>query len=259
MKKFKSLIFLLLAINVFALADNDVNSKKLEKIFNNIAENKNTDKNFRIVNDLLAKRNKELKDLRLQSDYIITPEYNEWQIFFSGFYNHSNRNSKNSSVPYVLNEENTIKSINLGKTITVRSVNDVSLNPEINIQSKVIAEAPHIVIPNINLPNLNVTAPTLNVNPNVVSPNININTNINIPTAVLAPITVVSFGLPYFASDNASLSHVFNSQPVAGYSQTLTAGGIQESIITLYGWELEKAQQKEILQELLTMIIQLQE
>ena len=30
MKKFKSLIFLLLAINVFALADNDVNSKKLE-------------------------------------------------------------------------------------------------------------------------------------------------------------------------------------------------------------------------------------
>ena len=78
MKKFKSLIFLLLAINVFALADNDVNSKKLEKIFNNIAENKNTDKNFRIVNDLLAKRNKELKDLRLQSDYIITPEYNEW-------------------------------------------------------------------------------------------------------------------------------------------------------------------------------------
>ena len=259
MKKFKSLIFLLLAINVFALADNEVSTKQLEKIYKNVTENKNTDKNFEIVNDLLAKRNKELKDLRLQSDYIVTPEYNEWQIFFTGFYNHSNRNSKNSTVPYVLNEENTIKSINLGKTITVRSVNDVSLNPEINIQSKVVAEAPHIVIPNINLPNLNVTAPTLNVNPNVVSPNININTNINIPTAVLAPITVVSFGLPYFASDNASLSHVFNSQAVAGYSQTLTAGGIQESIITLYGWELEKAQQKEILQELLTMIIQLQE
>ena len=111
MKKFKSLIFLILAINVFALADNDVNSKKLEKIFNNIAENKNTDKNFKIVNDLLAQRNKELKDLRLQSDYIIKPEYNEWQIFFTGFYNHSNRNSKNSTVPYVLSEENTIKSI----------------------------------------------------------------------------------------------------------------------------------------------------
>ena len=235
MKKFKSLIFLLLAINVFALADNDVNSKKLEKIFNNIAENKNTDKNFRIVNDLLAKRNKELKDLRLQSDYIVTPEYNEWQIFFTGFYNHSNRNSKNSTVPYVLNEENTIKSINLGKTITVREVNDISLNPEINIQSKVVAEAPYIVIPNISLPTLNVTAPTLSVNPNVVSPNININTNVNIPTAVLDPITVVNFGLPYFASNNPSLSHVFNSQPVAGYSQTLTGGGTQESIITLYG------------------------
>ena len=49
MKKFKSLIFLLLAINVFALADNEVNSKKLEKIFNNIAENKNTDKNVWVL------------------------------------------------------------------------------------------------------------------------------------------------------------------------------------------------------------------
>ena len=97
MKKFKNLIFLLLAINVFALADNEVSSKQLEKIYKNVTENKNTDKNFEIVNDLLSKRNKELKDLRLQSDYIITPEYLEWQIFFTGFYNHQNRNSKNST------------------------------------------------------------------------------------------------------------------------------------------------------------------
>ena len=259
MRKLRQLLFLLLAINVFALADTGISENVPIKKDKNITNNKKIASNYEILRDILDKRNRELKDLGFQSDYIIKPEYNEWQIFFTGFYNHSNRNSKNSTIPYVLNEENTIKSINLGKTITVRPVNDVSLNPDINIQSKVIAEAPHIVIPNINLPNLNVTAPTLNVNPNVVSPNININTNINIPTAVLAPITVVSFGLPYFASDNASLSHVFNSQPVAGYSQTLTAGGIQESIITLYGWELEKAQQKEILQELLTMIIQLQE
>ena len=47
---------------------------------------------------------------------------------------------------------------------------------------------------------------------------------------------MVSFGLPYFASDNASLSHRFNVQPVVGYSQNLAVGGIQESIITLYGW-----------------------
>ena len=258
MRKLRQILFLLLAINVFALADTGI-SENVPIKNKNITNNKKIATNYEILRDILDKRNRELKDLGFQSDYIIKPEYNEWQIFFTGFYNHSNRNSKNSTIPYVLNEENTIKSINLGKTITVREVNDIFLNPEINIQSKVIAEAPHIVIPNINLPNLNVTAPTLNVNPNVVSPNININTNINIPTAVLAPITVVSFGLPYFASDNASLSHVFNSQTVAGYSQTLTAGGIQESIITLYGWELEKAQQKEILQELLTMIIQLQE
>ena len=234
MRKLRQLLFLLLAINVFALADTGI-SENIPIKNKNITNNKKIATNYEILRDILEKRNRELKDLGFQSDYIIKPEYNEWQIFFTGFYNHSNRNSKNSSVPYVLNEENTVKSINLGKTITVRPVNDVSLNPDINIQSKVIAEAPHIVIPNISLPNLNVTAPSLTVNPNVVSPNININTNINIPTAVLAPITVVSFGLPYFASDNASLSHIFNSQPVAGYSQTLTAGGTQESIITLYG------------------------
>ena len=235
MRKLRHILFLLLAINVFALADSGV-SENIPIKNKNIANNKKIATNYEILRDILDKRNRELKDLGFQSDYIIKPEYNEWQIFFTGFYNHSNRNSKNSSVPYVLNEENTIKSINLGKTITVRPVNDVSLNPDINIQSKVIAEAPHIVIPNISLPSLNVTAPTLNVNPNVVSPSIAINTNITVPTVALSPITVVSFGLPYFASDNSALSYVFNTQSVAGYTQNLASSNVQESIITLYGW-----------------------
>ena len=235
MRKLRQLLFLLLAINVFALADTGISENVPIKKDKNITNNKKIASNYEILRDILDKRNRELKDLGFQSDYIIKPEYNEWQIFFTGFYNHSNRNSKNSTVPYVLNEENTIKSINLGKTITVREVNDISLNPEINIQSKVVAEAPHIVIPNIILPTLNVTAPTLSVNPNVVSPNINVNTNIYVPSVALSPITVVSFGLPYFASNNAALSYRFNTQPVVGYSQNLTAGNTQESIITLYG------------------------
>ncbi len=235
MKKLKHILFLLLAVNVFALADTGI-SENVPIKNKNITNNKKIASNYEILRDILDKRNRELIDLGFQSDYIIKPEYNEWQIFFTGFYNHSNRNSKNSAVPYVLSEDTTVKSINLGKTITVREVNDISLNPEINIQSKVVAEAPNIVIPNISLPSLNVTAPTLNVNPNVISPNINVNTNISVPTVALSPITVVSFGLPYFASDNASLSHRFNVQPVVGYSQNLAVGGIQESIITLYGW-----------------------
>ena len=156
MRKLRQILFLLLAINVFALADTGI-SENVPIKNKNITNNKKIATNYEILRDILDKRNRELKDLGFQSDYIIKPEYNEWQIFFTGFYNHSNRNSKNSTIPYVLNEENTIKSINLGKTITVREVNDIFLNPEINIQSKVIAEAPHIVIPNINLPNLNVT------------------------------------------------------------------------------------------------------
>ena len=45
-------------------------------------------KNYEVLEKILEKRNKELKDLYLQSDYIVKPEYLEWQIFFSGFYAH---------------------------------------------------------------------------------------------------------------------------------------------------------------------------
>ncbi len=138
MRKLRQLLFLLLAINVFALADTGISENVPIKKDKNITNNKKIASNYEILRDILDKRNRELKDLGFQSDYIIKPEYNEWQIFFTGFYNNSNRNSKNSAVPYVLSEDTTLKSINLGKTITVRPVNDISLNPEITINSKVV-------------------------------------------------------------------------------------------------------------------------
>ena len=47
----------------------------------NIESGKSNDKNYKLIEDVLNKRNQELKDLYMQSDYIIKPEYLEWQVF----------------------------------------------------------------------------------------------------------------------------------------------------------------------------------
>jgi hypothetical protein len=65
------------------------------KIVKNLNSNKSNDDNFKIIENILNKKNKELKDLYIQSDYIVKPEYLEWQIFFTGFYGEK-RNGDNT-------------------------------------------------------------------------------------------------------------------------------------------------------------------
>ena len=71
-----------------------------DKLYNNIVKNLETDKtnvnNYKIIEDILNKRNKELKDLYLQSDYVVKPEYLEWQVFFTGFYEEKDRGDKDN-------------------------------------------------------------------------------------------------------------------------------------------------------------------
>ena len=96
MKKNKKLLVLFLALNSIMTSYADttggtgfVNSK-YERMYNNIIKNiqkgNSTQKNYQIVENILKKKNKELKDLYLQGDYIVKPEYLEWQVFFTGFY-----------------------------------------------------------------------------------------------------------------------------------------------------------------------------
>ena len=58
----------------------------------NINVNKSNEKNYKLIERILKQKNKELKDLYIQGDYIVKPEYLEWQVFFSGFYNNKQRN-----------------------------------------------------------------------------------------------------------------------------------------------------------------------
>lgn len=243
MKKFRKILMMFIALNSLALATsttNDISQKSLGHVHKNITEKKNVDDSYKLIEKILKKRNEELKDLRLQSDFAVKKESQEWQVFFSGLYVNNNRGGHKNNAPFVINQEDSVKSINLGKAITVREVNNVSLNPEVNVENKIIAEAPHIVVPSINLPNLSISDPNAVASPQIISPDISVNTNITVPTVALTPITVVSFGLPYFNSYNSSLSYRFNVQPTLGYSQTLSAGRTQESIITLYGAETPK-------------------
>ena len=98
MKKNKKLLMSFLAVNAIISSYTGAApaaSIKYDKMFDNMAKNiekgKSNEENYKLIERVLNQRNKELKDLYVQSDYIVKPEYLEWQIFFSGFYDERNR------------------------------------------------------------------------------------------------------------------------------------------------------------------------
>ena len=159
MLKNKKMMLFLLAANSILSANTyseNLSDVKYEKLYNNMVKNiqtgKSNESNNKLIESILKKRNKELKDLYKQSDYIVKPEYLEWQIFASGFYaerdrgDNSSSNGKYSSdvqgyydsngdyivtsgKPYRAEQE--VKEVELGLSIPVKgiSVGNISLNP----------------------------------------------------------------------------------------------------------------------------------
>ncbi|MBP9477166.1 MAG: autotransporter domain-containing protein [Sebaldella sp.] len=122
MKKNKKLL-MFLALNSLATSFASTTSQpeaKYDKLYNNMVKNIETGKsnegNYKLIQDVLNKRNQELKDLYLQGDYIVKPEYLEWQVFFSGFYGENHRgdntleNAKYYSMPKTADGDNKIDS-----------------------------------------------------------------------------------------------------------------------------------------------------
>ncbi len=96
LKNKKLLLFSVLnSLAIAYPAVKDSGTAKYERLYSNmvknIKNNKSNEENYKLIESILNKRNKELKDLYLQNDYILKPEYLEWQIFFSGFYNNADR------------------------------------------------------------------------------------------------------------------------------------------------------------------------
>ena len=93
MKRNKKLLTVL-ALNSLAVAvgsaQSAANQVKYDQLYNKMIKNVETGKsnksNYELIENILNKKNKELKDLYLQGDYVVKPEYLEWQVFFSGFY-----------------------------------------------------------------------------------------------------------------------------------------------------------------------------
>jgi hypothetical protein len=97
-KKDKLLLFLALNTVITPLSGAAPKYEKLyDKMVKNINSNKSNDESYKLITRILNQRNKELTDLYLQSDYVIKPEYLEWQIFFSGFYNEYNEGVDNTA------------------------------------------------------------------------------------------------------------------------------------------------------------------
>ncbi|MCP1224273.1 autotransporter domain-containing protein [Sebaldella sp. S0638] len=99
MRRNEKLLLSFLALNAAvsmnaSAAENQLTAKYdrlYESMIKNIKSGKSNDKAYQLLERTLNQRNKELKDLYLQSDFVVKPEYLEWQIFFSGFYTEQNR------------------------------------------------------------------------------------------------------------------------------------------------------------------------
>ena len=105
MKANKKLLVSFLALNA-AISANSYSaensaSTKYDRMYNSMVKNleqgKSNQKNYQLIERILNQKNKELKDLYLQGNYIVKPEYLEWQIFFSGFYDEYGDGVDNSS------------------------------------------------------------------------------------------------------------------------------------------------------------------
>lgn len=184
MRKNKKLLMSFLAVNAIISSYTGAANASIkydniyDKMTKNLKNRKSNDENYKLIEKVLNKRNSELKDLYKQSDYIVKPEYLEWQIFFSGFYSERNRgdntfeNAKYHSNPsykqkgsfnlageYIVTDQGKGKpyapaqeprEINLGVSIPIKGITRGDLNLNISPVGEI----------NINPGNLVINAPT---------------------------------------------------------------------------------------------------
>ena len=93
MKKNKKLLVSFLALNAILssyTSGSQSQTPKYDRMYNSVVRNiekgNSNEKTYQTIERILKQKNKELKDLYLQGDYIVKPEYLEWQVFFTGFY-----------------------------------------------------------------------------------------------------------------------------------------------------------------------------
>ncbi len=161
MKKYRNALLCVLAFNSVGFtyseptAVNNVTENLYNQMIENIKTGKSNDSNYKQIEKILNQKNKEIKDLYLQGDYIVKPEYLEWQIFFSGFYAERRKgdNTLNNADYYSNIDKTPTKPINpqlpidvnIGLAISVKDIEArdrtlaITLPNEININPAVIS------------------------------------------------------------------------------------------------------------------------
>ncbi|MBP7979479.1 MAG: autotransporter domain-containing protein [Sebaldella sp.] len=217
MRKNKKLLVSFLALNsVLSMYSTAAPvTAKYNRMYNNMVKNinqgKSNEKNYETIQKILNQKNKELKDLYLQGEYIVKPEYLEWQVFFTGFYDEYGKGVDNSAENaeyhskvtgyydaggnYVVTSGSIKglagkgyralqqpKDINLGVSIPLKGLSREPLNLSLTPAGEI----------NINPGSQNVTPPVFSINPTVTTNTFNIdipNITVNSPT-VPTPFSV---------------------------------------------------------------------
>ena len=125
----------------------------------NIEAGKSNEENYHLLEKVLNERNKELRDLYNQSDYIVKPEYLEWQIFASASYNHKSKGDNTSKNAKYHSDP---KKVNGKQYLQLREPRQVDLG--IYIPERTIRKNP-IELELVNPPEIVIDS--LDVNPNV--------------------------------------------------------------------------------------------
>ncbi|ACZ10544.1 Uncharacterized protein with a C-terminal OMP (outer membrane protein) domain [Sebaldella termitidis] len=251
MKRNKKLLVSFLALNAiltsYAQAET-VQSARYERMYNGIVKNlekgSSNEKTYQTIEKILNQKNKELKDLYLQGDYIVKPEYLEWQVFFTGFYEEYNEGVDNSKenakyhskvTGYYDDNGNYVvtsgmigglegkphkplqqpKEINLGVSIPIKGMTREPLNLSLSPAGEIV----------INPNTQNITPPTFSYNGSI-----NINEfSINLPSVdppTINPVSIIPFSVP--DTGNTDEQWVLNW---SGSGHQIGSGSYQNAII----------------------------
>jgi hypothetical protein len=231
MKRNKKLLVSFLALNAvlssYTAGAESVSQTGHERMYNSITKNmeqgKPNEKNYQIIERMLKLKNKELKDLYLQGDYVVKPEYLEWQVFFTGFYDEYGEGKDNSKENARYHSKVTGYYDANGNYVTSGNTNGMVGKPYQPLQQpKDINLGVSIPLKGMSKDPLNLSlspVQSIDVNPNVVT------VDITVPT-ISGDVDLPSFS-PISAVAPPDLSRISINWPrtsTTGITATVTGG-----------------------------------
>jgi hypothetical protein len=252
MKRNKKLLVSFLALNAilssYAAGATTASTPKYERMYNNVVKNiekgSSNEETYQTIQRILNQKNKELKDLYLQGDYIVKPEYLEWQVFFTGFYDEYSEGKDNTKENARYHSKVTgYYDANGNYVTTSGSINGMMGKPYKPLQQpKEINLGVSIPIKGMTREPLNLSlspAGEININPNAqnMTPpifsyagTINVNEfSINLPSVTpptITPVSIIPFSVP--DTGNGDEQWVLNWN---GVGHQIGSGSYQNAII----------------------------